>query len=71
MHPFEAYDWKSIVARLNIAANNALKDGNMIKQLQEEGSEPRDGTPEELAKYLRAEHARWGDIVRISGEKTE
>jgi len=43
----------------------------MIKRLQEEGSEPRGGTPEQLAQYLRAEHARWGGIVRLSGVKAE
>ena len=57
--------------RSRLGALAALKDGVMIKRLQEEGSEPRGGTPEELAKYLRAEHARWGGIVRISGVKPE
>ena len=78
---FEAYDWKAlvaplgtqaaVVARLNAASNKALEDADMIKRLQEEGSEPRGGTPEQLAQYLRAEHARWGGIVRLSGVKAE
>lgn len=78
---FEAYDWKAlvapigtqapIIARLNAASNKALDDPDMTKRLQEEGSEPRGGTPEQLGQYLRAEHARWGAIVRLSGVKAE
>jgi tripartite-type tricarboxylate transporter receptor subunit TctC len=78
---FEAYDWKAlvapvgmqaaIIARLNAASNKALDDPDMIKRLQEEGSEPRGGTPEQLGQYLRTEHARWGAIVRSSGVKID
>jgi tripartite-type tricarboxylate transporter receptor subunit TctC len=78
---FEATDWKALVAplgtqpvivsRLNAASNMALADPDMIKRLQEEGSEARGGTPEQLGQYMRAEHARWGAIVRSSGVKAE
>ena len=78
---FEAYDWKALVApagtppdviaRLNAAANKALSDPDMIKRLQEEGNEPRGGTPEQLGQYLQAEHARWGSIVRASGVRVD
>jgi tripartite-type tricarboxylate transporter receptor subunit TctC len=78
---FEAYDWKALVApagtqpeviaQLNAAANKALSDPDMIKRLQEEGNEPRGGTPEQLGRYLQAELARWGGIVRASGVKVD
>ena len=78
---FEAYDWKAlvapsgtqpaIIARINVASNKALDDPDLIMRLQEEGSEPRGGTPEQLGQYLRAEHARWAAIVRSSGVKAE
>jgi tripartite-type tricarboxylate transporter receptor subunit TctC len=78
---FEAYDWKAlvaplgtspaIIARVNAASNKALEDPDMIKRLQEEGSEPRGGTTEQLGQYLKAEHGRWGAIVRASGVKAE
>ena len=60
-----------MIARLNAAANKALSDPEMIKRLQEEGNEPRGGTPGQLGQYLQAEHARWGAIVRASGVRVD
>jgi tripartite-type tricarboxylate transporter receptor subunit TctC len=78
---FEAGDWKGVVTpvgvpapvldRLNGEVNRALHDAEMIKRLEEEGSDAMGGTPEEFARFLKAEHARWRDIVRATGAKPE
>ena len=35
------------------------------------GVEPVDNTPEQFAAYMRAELAKWGDIIKRSGTKIE
>jgi tripartite-type tricarboxylate transporter receptor subunit TctC len=36
-----------------------------------DGSAPMGGTPEQSAQFLKAEHARWGAIVRDAGIKPD
>jgi tripartite-type tricarboxylate transporter receptor subunit TctC len=78
---FEALDWKAIVApagtppeivkKLNAAVDKALAKAETIAQLQAEGSTPVGGSVESAAKYLKAEHALWGGIVRETGVRPE
>jgi tripartite-type tricarboxylate transporter receptor subunit TctC len=78
---FQAEDWKALVApagtpaevvqRLNAEVNKALKDPDTVAKLREEGSEPRGGSPADLATVIKAENTRWGTIVRESGAKAE
>lgn len=78
---FQAEDWKALVvpagtppaviARLNAEVNKALAQPDTIARLRDEGSEPRGGSPAELAAFMKAEHTRWGEIVRQSGARVE
>lgn len=78
---FEASDWKGLVApagtspeivkRLNAAVNKALGQPDTLSRLLAEGSVPLGGSPEDFAKFLKAEDARWGDAVRKAGVKLE
>lgn len=78
---FEAVDWKAIVApagtppevvkRLNAAVEAALAKPSTLAQLLAEGSAPVGGSPERAAQYIRAEHARWGAVVREAGVRPE
>ena len=78
---FQAEDWKALVApagtpadviaRLNAEVNKALKDKETITRLHDEGSEPRGGTPAELATFIKSENSRWGAIVKESGARVE
>jgi len=34
-------------------------------------TEPRAGTPEEFAAYLREETAKWGKVIRDAGIRAE
>jgi tripartite-type tricarboxylate transporter receptor subunit TctC len=78
---FEAVDWKALVApagtladaakRLNTAVNKALSRPDTIAALLADGSAPMGGTPEQSAQFLKAEHARWGAIVRDAGIKPD
>lgn len=78
---FVAEEWKALVApartpaeiveRLNAAANEALRRAELRTRLDDEGSTALGGTPQQLAEFMRAEHARWGAAVRESGARVE
>ena len=74
---FEAVDWKVIVTpagtpaevvkRLNAATARALAQPALIAKLAEEGSSPMSGSPEEVVRYIKAEQAEWGALIREAG----
>lgn len=76
---FEAYTWNAlfappgtpadIVARLNKASVNAVKDPHVVARLVELGLEPVGSTPAELAALLSADIAKWGLVIAASGLK--
>ncbi len=60
-----------VVAKLNEAANAALKDESVAKRLAEVGATEVGGTPEELAEHVKSEVARWKPVVEQSGARIE
>ncbi|MEK7874862.1 MAG: tripartite tricarboxylate transporter substrate binding protein [Pseudomonadota bacterium] len=58
---------RAIIARLNAAAAQALLAPELAQPLRAQGSEPRPTTPEELARFMRVEHARWERVVKTTG----
>ncbi len=78
---FQAEDWKALVApagtspevvkRLNAEVNKALAQPDTVSKLREEGSDPRGGSAQDLAAFIKAENARWGTIVKESGARVE
>lgn len=57
----------AIVARLNAAMQETLRDPEMVAHLARHGTEPRPGPPEELARFIRQETEKWAPIVRATG----
>jgi len=78
---FEAATWSGLVApagtppaiieKLNGEVNKALKRPEVSKKLEDEGSTPLGGTPQQFADYIRAEHAKWGTAVRDANIKLD
>ena len=75
---YECYTWNAIMApagtpqpiveRLNAAANKALDDPVVFKRLQEAGIDPTPGsTPQAAAAFVKAELAKWTQIIKASG----
>jgi tripartite-type tricarboxylate transporter receptor subunit TctC len=62
---------KEIVRTLASAVIRASRDADMRKRLAEQGAEPVGSTPEEFAKFMREEIARWAEVVKVSGAKAE
>ncbi|WP_270938604.1 Bug family tripartite tricarboxylate transporter substrate binding protein [Falsiroseomonas oryzae] len=60
-----------IVARLNAEVHRAMSDPELQARLALEGAEAAPGTPEELGATIRAEAARWADVVRRTGMRAD
>jgi len=78
---FEASTWygllapagtpAAIVARLNAEVNRVLTTPEVRERLAAEGGEALGGSPEQFASFLKAEHAKWGRVVKESGARAE
>jgi tripartite-type tricarboxylate transporter receptor subunit TctC len=62
---------KEIIARLNAAAIEGAKSPEFIKRMTDLGYNIIPGSPEDMARMLKAEVARWTPIVRKSGAKVD
>jgi len=56
-----------IIAKLNAALVAAVNDPEVRTRLHNAGTTPAPSSPEEFDKYLRAEIARWGKVIRDKG----
>lgn len=54
----------SIVARLNKAVNDALQDPDVRSMVEGSGGEVIGGTPQDYARFLDEERARWEPLIR-------
>ncbi len=62
---------KPIVDTLNAAINKALTSPDVAQKLSGLGMDPATGTPDQFAKIVADDHAKWGPIVKASGFKPE
>jgi tripartite-type tricarboxylate transporter receptor subunit TctC len=62
---------KEIVQTLAGAIQRAARDGDMRKRLHEQGAEPVGSTPEQFTAFMRAEIARWAEVVKVSGARAD
>ena len=74
---FEAIAWngvlfpagtpRPIVERMNKEMDAALKSSDGRKRLLDAGLDPVGGTPEDLAKLMRAESDKWAPVIKRTG----
>lgn len=60
-----------VVARLNAALVKVLADAEVKKKLAEQGAEPYSEKPEQFAAFIRAESAKWSQVVKASGANAD
>jgi tripartite-type tricarboxylate transporter receptor subunit TctC len=60
-----------IVARLNREIAGMLRTPEAAAYLAAQGAEPGGDSPEDFAVFIKAEHAKWGKVVREAGIKAE
>jgi tripartite-type tricarboxylate transporter receptor subunit TctC len=58
-----------VIAKLNKAVNDALKDPDVHEKLVKTGATPVGGTPEALGAFMKAEYEKWGRVVKERGIK--
>jgi tripartite-type tricarboxylate transporter receptor subunit TctC len=78
---FEALAWngvlvaagtpRAVVDRINTALNAALKEPQVQERLKTAGLEAVGGTPEQFAKLMADEAAKWQPIIKRSGAKLD
>jgi len=78
---YEALNWYAYVApaktpvaildRLNRELGKALRAPEVVDLLNKQDLEPKPGTREELARYMRSEYQTWGRVVKEAGIKAQ
>jgi len=78
---YEANNWNGVVAptgvprsvvdRLHREITATLKETAIADRMQAAGLEPIGDSPAEFAQYLKAEAAKWGQLVKTAGIKAE
>lgn len=74
---YEIYSWnalfapantpKDVVAKLNDAANKAIKEPAIQKRLSDLSAVTVGTTPDQLAEHVKKELAKWGPIAKAAG----
>jgi tripartite-type tricarboxylate transporter receptor subunit TctC len=62
---------KAYIATLNGAIVKALNTVELKERLAAEAADPAGGPPEEFARLIKAEIARWAPVVKASGAKPD
>ena len=60
-----------LAKRLSDAARQAIATPEVKKRLETEGAVPVGNSPEEFARFVKAEIPRWAKVVRFAGAKPE
>jgi tripartite-type tricarboxylate transporter receptor subunit TctC len=56
-----------VIRTLNDAITRALRDATVAERFDKEGAVIVGGSPEELAKHVKAELALWAKVVKSAG----
>ena len=62
---------KSTVEKLSTDANRVLADQEIRARMQAVGADPSGNTPEEFARFIRDDQAKWAKLMREAGIKPE
>jgi tripartite-type tricarboxylate transporter receptor subunit TctC len=62
---------KEVIAKLNAEIVRGLQDKTITEKLLREGAEPAPGTPDALAKFMRAEYEQWKKTIATAKLKLD
>jgi tripartite-type tricarboxylate transporter receptor subunit TctC len=60
-----------VVEKLSADANRVLSDAETKTRMQAVGADPSGNTPEEFARFIRDDQAKWAKLMREAGIKPE
>jgi tripartite-type tricarboxylate transporter receptor subunit TctC len=58
---------RTLVAKLSADVNGVLSQADVRARMQALGAEPGGNTPEEFARFIREDQAKWGKLMREAG----
>ena len=61
----------TIVHQMNEAVNAVLQESAFQKELLDRGWHLGGGSVEDFERFIRSEHARWGNVIRTSGLRVQ
>lgn len=61
----------AVVRRMNAIVVKILNEPDVSKKLSVQGADPAPGTPEDLARYMKADDARWKKVIRNAGLRSQ
>jgi tripartite-type tricarboxylate transporter receptor subunit TctC len=61
----------AIVDKINAEVNKVLSSSDVKEKFAAEGGGPMGGSSQEFAALLKADHAKWGKVVKDSGAKVD
>jgi tripartite-type tricarboxylate transporter receptor subunit TctC len=62
---------RPVIDRLNAEFRKAMANPDLVKRMTEQGIDITTGTPEEYTAFIKAETARWREVVKASGAKVD
>ena len=62
---------RPIIDKLNAAINRAIASQVFRDRFASIGDEPAGGSPEDFAEVIRADSAKWGDVIRRAGARLD
>ena len=76
---FESYNWQGIIvpagtpapiiARLNQAFNDILKDPDVANAISSVGSQAVGGSPEDFGRFIASETSKWAEVIKTADIK--
>jgi len=62
---------QAILKKMNDMIVKTLREPDVARRLSAQGADPAPGTAEKLARYMRADDARWKKVIRAAGLRPE
>lgn len=62
---------RPVTERINAALNEALRTPQLVKTLQAQGAEAVGGSAADFERVVRADYAKWGQVVKQSGARVD
>ena len=62
---------RDIIAKINADAVRVLSQPDMVQRFASQGAEPAPGTPEALARFMRAEYDEWKRVIKAANIKLD
>ncbi len=62
---------RDVITKINADAVKVLSQPDMVQRFASQGAEPAPGTPEGLAKFMRAEYDEWKRVIKAANIKLD